>query len=145
MPLLRTRGRENAATKWGNVGAAMGLTRKVLRVGRPIGITKGMIERLLQASAKPNAHRMVLAKTLADLSLTLFFLFDHVMLVCKMLEWAAPAKVDFLSNFFWLLESIFTVIHEVDAIVHRGQVIMNMRKTMGDRRLSKDDLDALKT
>lgn len=66
------------ATKMESLGSSMAMTRKVLRFGRPIGITINIIKALQElASGKIINTPKAIFKVLGDISLLLFFLFDH--------------------------------------------------------------------
>ena len=56
---------------------------------------------------------MILAKTLDNLSLILYFLTDHPLHLHSIgflkLEAAQYKKWDFINNFFWLLQNLFDI------------------------------------
>lgn len=66
------------AAKLESLGSSMGMARKVLRFGRPIGITLNIAKTLEEiASGKAINTPKAVLKVLGDACLMLFFLFDH--------------------------------------------------------------------
>mmetsp|Transcript_13932 Transcript_13932/g.21960 ORF Transcript_13932/g.21960 Transcript_13932/m.21960 type:complete len:113 (+) Transcript_13932:179-517(+) len=99
----------------------MGNTRKILRWGREISAFYG-IAKLYKAHSegkvtenynKINNKVYIYSKILSDFSLALFFILDHILWFSKigvLKNDALKNKSDLLSNIFWLLECVFTVI-----------------------------------
>jgi len=102
------------------IGGNMGMTRKVLRWGRPIGIIRNvflMLKGLSKKDGKTDAQGLTFTyfKTLADISLALFFLFDHVLYLGRLKivkNQNILQRCDYLSNFFWLCECIATIVSD---------------------------------
>eukprot|EP00743_Colponemidia_sp_Colp-15_P007080 GILK01007639.1.p1 GENE.GILK01007639.1~~GILK01007639.1.p1 ORF type:complete len:249 (-),score=19.43 GILK01007639.1:177-887(-) len=64
------------AEKVDKISSQMGMTRKVLRIGRPIGIALNLAQKL-NDKTQPCGSKMF--RVLSDLCLTLYFLLDHVL------------------------------------------------------------------
>ena len=126
----------------------MGMTRKVeifkrahsiffqvLRLGRPIGIIKSvfiLFRSLTKKEGKTEAIQgftYTYFKALAEISLALFFLFDHVLYLGRVYFLFECGEIiliqlkivknqnllqrcDYLSNFFWLCECFATIISD---------------------------------
>lgn len=99
----------------------MSNTRKVFRVGVPIGLSLNIFNILNQYKKSEvslynkfsNKH-YVSFKILDDLSLILYFLADHIVFLCRLgfiKNEKVQSKADYISNLFWLLESIFCILH----------------------------------
>jgi len=58
-----------------NLNQSMGMTRKVLRFGRQFPVLKNLLDRIKQHESKP--VRMILTRTLSDLSLFIYYFLDH--------------------------------------------------------------------
>jgi hypothetical protein len=111
----------------------MSNVRKVLRFGRPFGIFKGIIERF-----NDKEEKMMFTRTIADLCLIVFFLLDHptylqrvlrhyLMKQIGMVKMGKPTveKLEFYSNFYWLLECFFSLASELVALFHSQQKIVS--------------------
>jgi len=106
------------------IGGSMGMTRKVLRFGRPIGIIKNIfvLLRTLRRKDKSDGASTIFYtyfKTLAEACLALFFLFDHVLYLSKLKvveNQNLVQRCDYLSNFFWLCECASTIISDCTSI-----------------------------
>lgn len=109
------------------------MTRKILRFFKQIGIMREII-RLLKAhfgkqtdpSDLETMRSYVVFKVLGDLSLGLFFLADHVLWLCKTNLVNRPslqASADFLSNLFWLLDCLFTILHRSISLHLRNRTL----------------------
>jgi len=107
-----------------NIGGSMGMTRKVLRFGRPIGIIRNIFVLLKALRNKDKTEGAsgvfyTYFKTLAEASLALFFLFDHVLYLSRLKvveNQNLVQRCDYLSNFFWLCECIATIISDCTSI-----------------------------
>ena len=93
----------------------MAITRKVLRFGMPLQHLNGVIKRFKLHEKKP--VRMIFWRTVQDLCLSLYFITDHPLYLHKIglitLKQQQVTMLEYYSNMFWLLTSIFDLMCDV--------------------------------
>jgi hypothetical protein len=113
--LQESRGQAEAAAPFNSLSKQMGLARKVLRFGREIGLLIDTVKLAEQVGKDaPSKKSLVkVLKMLANLSLVLYFMSDHILFINiiqpiphpRFIEW-----VDWVSNASWLAECLFGVV-----------------------------------
>ena len=73
-------------------------------------------------------------KNAADIALTLYFLFDHILLFnrIKAFEFSQSTVMiaDFLSNFSWLIETISTLSYQIIEIYVINEELLSSKSKM---------------
>mmetsp|Transcript_8442 Transcript_8442/g.9541 ORF Transcript_8442/g.9541 Transcript_8442/m.9541 type:complete len:250 (-) Transcript_8442:176-925(-) len=113
------------SNKVGLVSVNMSTTRKVLRFGRPIGLTYNLFKLLAAFTKKPEEGDNLLKekdagyvtfKTAELISSFVYFLTDHLLWAVRVGAMAKPSyysKVDYTCDMTWLLECIFGITHNL--------------------------------
>jgi len=96
-----------------------------MRIGRYFGAYNNIMSRLKETKGCPFTKML---KNIADVALSLNFIFDHVVLINKINAYKfSPEtvnKADFLSNFFWLIETLCTLtIQSLELMTLKDEII----------------------
>lgn len=111
IPIVDSSGahRQDLVQRLSKLKGSMSATRKVLRWGKELPLIVSIRNRLQEHSKSP--VRSVFLKTMDNISLALYFFTDHPLYLHSIGFWKLdPAfykKMDFINNFFWLLQMLF--------------------------------------
>jgi hypothetical protein len=105
-----------------------------LRIGRYFGAYNNIMSRLKETKGCPFTRML---KNIADVALSLNFIFDHVVMINKINAYKFSLetlnKADFLSNFFWLVETICTLtIQSLELIGLKDEIIKSRIELKGN-------------
>jgi peroxin-11C len=138
------------------IGGSMGMTRKVLRFGRPIGISYNifkLIKTYQKRGMNPDEFdktkntSYVVLKVISDASLFLYFLFDHL-LYFKRIGVLKDSKLiqfaDYVSNLSWLIECLADILCDcidIHLLQKRAQKEMALEPQKNYANISKEITD----
>jgi hypothetical protein len=113
IPIIDSSGahRQDLVQRLSKLKGSMSATRKVLRWGKALPLAVAVRNRLQDHAKSP--VRSVFLKTMDNISLALYFLTDHPMYLQSIgflkLDPSFYKKLDFINNFFWLLQNLFDI------------------------------------
>jgi len=97
------------------IGGQFGLTRKVLRFGKQVGLARGIYNRW--ATPKERRQRMALTRSLAEAADAIYFCADHILFFQKIgASKFSPKTIetaDWIGNLMWLSAVLFSMISEL--------------------------------
>lgn len=122
LPMMQARGAHmtDICTRLGHLKGSMSKTRKVLRFGKEIPLITAIKNRLAAHEKEP--QRMVFWRTIADISLILYFFTDHPLYFQSIGFWTYEKSfinnLDYINNVFWLLNSLLDIMCTVADTQH---------------------------